>query len=82
MSTAQVQVYVTLHGDIRRIRPKAAPDREATLVRGTTVAELLAALPLKPNETLVIAVNNEVVTTGATLHDGDEVLLSSPMEGG
>ncbi len=82
MSNRGVRVYVTLHGDVRRLRPRHAADREPMEVAGGTVADLLSLLPLKPGETLVIAVNNEVAGPAAALRDGDEVLLSSPMEGG
>lgn len=77
-----VVVSLTLHGDVRRFRPKDAPDRAPITVPGNTVADLLALLPLRPGEQVVVAVNGEVVTPQTVLHEGDEVLLSTPMEGG
>lgn len=77
-----VVVSLTLHGDVRRFRPKDAPDRAPVTVPGGTVADLLALLPLRPGEQVIVAVNGEVATPQTVLHEGDEVLLSTPMEGG
>jgi len=77
-----VPIYLTLHGDVRRFRPKDAPDRAPCTVPGGTVADLLALLPLRPGEQVIVAVNGEVATPQTVLHEGDEVLLSTPMEGG
>jgi sulfur carrier protein ThiS len=81
-ATGTVTVHVTLHGDVRRLRPRDAPDRAPVAVPGGTVAGLLAHLGVRPDEPLIIAVNGEVVPRTAALCPGDEVLLSTPMEGG
>ena len=81
-STTMVTVQVTLHGDVRRLRPKHEPDTATVTVPGGTVADLLALLGVRPGEQLVIAINGEVVRRETRLHPDDAVLLSSPMEGG
>ncbi len=77
-----VEVFVTLHGDIRRFRPKNAPDRAPMAVPGGRVADLVALFPVPAGEPVVVAVNNEMVPHDTPLRAGDEVLLSTPMEGG
>jgi sulfur carrier protein ThiS len=77
-----VQVQLTLHGDVRRLRPKCDPDRAPVSVPGGTVADLITLLGVRPEEQLIVAVNGEVVPRSTALRPGDEVLLSTPMEGG
>lgn len=77
-----VPVQVTLHGDVRRPRPKNAPDRAPLLVPGGTVADLLARLGIHPGERVIVAVNGEIAPASTRLRPGDEVLLTSPMHGG
>ena len=81
-TTPAVTVFLTLHGDVRRFRAKDAPDRAPVAVPGGTVADLIRLLPVRPGEQLITAVNGEAVPRSTRLHDGDEVLLSTPMEGG
>lgn len=79
---ASVPVQLTLHGDVRRLRPKSEPDRAPVLVPGGTVMDLLRLLGVRPREQVIIAVNGEIAPASAALQPGDEVLLSTPMEGG
>lgn len=81
-SHAAVPVRLTLHGDVRRLWPKSAPDRAHLLVPAGTVAGLLAWLGARPDEQVIIAVNGEVAPPATPLCPGDDVLLSTPMEGG
>ncbi len=79
---APVPVHLTLHGDVRRLRPKSDPDRVPVLVPGGTVANLLRLLGVPMREQVIIAVNGEIAPAATVLQPGDEVLLSTPMEGG
>ncbi len=77
-----VTVQVTLHGDVRRLWPKSAPDRAPVDVPDGTISGLLARLGVRPDEPVIIAVNGEIASRTAHLRTGDEVLLSTAMEGG
>jgi len=78
-----INVTVTLFADLRRYLPRGAdgPQRY-DLPPSATVADLLAALGIASDVELTAAVNGELAARDAPLHDGAEVMLLSPMEGG
>ena len=82
VTDASVTVHVTLHGDVRRLRPKSDQDRFTVQTPGGTINDLLDVLGARQYEQLIIAINNEIAPPDTLLHDGDDVLLSTPMEGG
>lgn len=74
---------VTLHADLRRhLRPGEAATHSAALPRGSTVADLLAQIGIPPSDTVTVALNGELAQPGDPLHDRDEVVMFSQMEGG
>ncbi len=52
------------------------------LPAGATVADLASRLGMTADDEIIAGINNRQADTGTVLHDGDEVLLVSPMEGG
>jgi sulfur carrier protein ThiS len=78
-----ILVTVTFFADLRRFLPRGAdgPQRY-TLPAGATLADLLAVIGVARDTELTAAVNGEVVARDTPLHDGAEVMLLSPMEGG
>ena len=50
--------------------------------RRATVADLLAVIGIATDTDLTAAVDNELAPRDTALHDGAEVRLLSPMEGG
>jgi sulfur carrier protein ThiS len=78
-----IGVTVTLFADLRRFLPPGVdgPHRR-TLRAGATVADLLAAIGIAPDADLTVGLDGELADRDAPLHDGADVMLLSPMEGG
>jgi len=74
---------VTFFADLRRFLPRGAdgPQRY-TVPKGASVDDLLALIGVAPDAELTIAVDGEQADREAQLHEGVEVMLLSPMEGG
>ena len=78
-----ITVKVTLFADLRRFLPRGAEGpQQHTLAEGATVADLLAALGIDASYELTAAVDGELAARDTALHDGADVMLLSPMEGG
>ena len=81
--TNQITVRVTLFADLRRFLPKGFDGPQTyTLPAGSTVAELLAAIGIPPEDEVTVGLNGEQAARETVLHDGDDAVLFSPMEGG
>ena len=78
-----ITVTVTLFADLRRFLPRGAdgPQRY-TVSTGSTMADLLAAIGIPADADLTAALDGELAQRDAPLHDGADVMLLSPMEGG
>jgi sulfur carrier protein ThiS len=78
-----VTVTVVFFADLRRFLPRGAdgPQRY-TVPEGATVAALLATIGIDPDAEVTIAVDGELADRDTPLHDGVEVMLLTPMEGG
>jgi sulfur carrier protein ThiS len=78
-----ITVMVTFFADLRRFLPRGAdgPQRY-TVPGGATIDDLLAMIGIAPDAEVTIAVDGEQVAREASLHEGAEVMLLSPMEGG
>ena len=79
----QIAVRVTLFADLRRFLPRGheGPLRYA-LPAGATVADLLATIGIAADDEITAGLNGEQAQRDAVLHDGDDLVLFSPMEGG
>ena len=78
-----IAVRATLFADLRRLLPKGHHGTYTfALPEGATVADLIAATGIPDEERVTVSLNGDQSGREATLHDGDEVLLFSPMEGG
>jgi sulfur carrier protein ThiS len=76
-------VKVVFFADLRRFLPKGADGPQSYAVAsGATVADLLDTIGIKPEEDVTVAVDGEITERTAVLHDGADVMLLSPMEGG
>ncbi|MFN0071369.1 MAG: MoaD/ThiS family protein [Chloroflexota bacterium] len=49
---------------------------------GSTVGDLLEQLAIQPPDQLIIGIDGEYATLDSPLHDGAELVLVTPMEGG
>jgi sulfur carrier protein ThiS len=79
----QIRVHVTLFADLRRYLPRGAEGPQLhALPAGATVADLLAAIGIPAAVEVTPGLNGELAERGATLRDGDDLVLFSPMEGG
>ncbi|HEY7540918.1 MAG TPA: MoaD/ThiS family protein [Methylomirabilota bacterium] len=78
-----IRVMVTFFADLRRFLPRGADGPQRYTVReNASVEDLLAEIGIAPDTDLTIAVDGEQADRNALLHEGAEVMLLSPMEGG
>ena len=76
-------VKVTFFADLRRYLPKGADGpQQYGLAAGATVADLLASIGVDASYDVTVAVDGELGDRDTVLHDGADVMLLSPMEGG
>jgi len=78
-----IAVSVVLSAALRRRRPgrDRGPERHV-LADGATVADLLTVLGLDASLDVTAAIDGELADRTTPLHDGAEVMLLAPMEGG
>jgi molybdopterin converting factor small subunit len=78
-----IAVNVTFFADLRRHLPRGAdgPQRYE-LGPDATIADLLAVIGVRADADVTAAVDGELARRDSPLHDGAEVMLLSPMEGG
>jgi sulfur carrier protein ThiS len=68
---------------LRKYAARGAPNTmPVSLPAGATIADLASRLGVTADDEIIVGVNSRQADTGTVLHDGDEVLLVSPMEGG
>ena len=78
-----ITVMVTFFADLRRFLPRGSDGPQRYTVRErATVDDLLALIGVAPDADLTIAVNGEQAARDTSLHEGAEIMLLSPMEGG
>jgi sulfur carrier protein ThiS len=76
-------VLVTFFADLRRYLPKGADGPQKYVVPdGATVADLLKTIGVETALDITIAVDGDLADPETTLHEGADVMLLSPMEGG
>jgi sulfur carrier protein ThiS len=76
-------VKVVFFADLRRFLPRGADGPQSYSVPpGASVADLLDTIGIKPEEDVTVAVDGEIAERTTALHDGADVMLLSPMEGG
>jgi len=76
-------VKVTFFADLRRFLPRGADGPQSYAVPDrATVDDLLAVIGVAPDTDVTIAVDGEQAARDTLLHDGADVMLLSPMEGG
>jgi sulfur carrier protein ThiS len=81
--TRTITVMVTFFADLRRFLPRGADGPQRYAVREhATVDDLLALIGVPPDADLTIAVDGEQAARDTSLHEGAEIMLLSPMEGG
>ena len=80
---AAIHVRLTLFADLKRFLPKGQTGSLAfDLSSDATVAMLLAKAGIPESEEITVGLNGNQGARDSILHDGDEVVLFSPMEGG
>ena len=83
LDARQVSVRVSLFADLRRFLPLGHDGPLTfTLPAGATVADLLAAIGIPAESEVTPGLNGELAQRDTALHDGDDLVLFSPMEGG
>jgi sulfur carrier protein ThiS len=78
-----ITVMVTFFADLRRFLPRGAdgPQRY-TVPAGATIDDLLAQIGVVPETDITVAVDGDLASRDTKLHEGADVMLLSPMEGG
>lgn len=74
-----MKVALSAFGDVERALKRRG---DVDLPDTATVADLLQVLELEPGPTLTVGVNGQLAALDSPLHDGDKVMLVTPMEGG
>lgn len=78
-----IAVRLTLFADLRRFEPNGqSGPRVFTLPPDARVADLVTEAGIPAAEEVTVGLNGERAAPDALLHDGDEVVLFSQMEGG
>jgi sulfur carrier protein ThiS len=78
-----IAVNVAFFADLRRHLPRGADGPQRYELReDATIADLLATIGIPADTDLTAAVDGELVKRESPLHDGADVMLLSPMEGG
>jgi sulfur carrier protein ThiS len=78
-----IAVKVTFFADLRRFLPRGADGPQPYTVREhATVADLLDVIGVAPDAEVTIAVDGEQSDRDTPLHEGADVMLLTPMEGG
>ena len=81
--TPAVTVSVTFFADLRRYLPKGADGPQPYAVpAGATVADLIATIGIDAAYDITVAVDGDLADRETKLHEGADVMLLSPMEGG
>ena len=77
-----MRVRVSLHGDVHRFL-KGRPDPlEVDLPEGATISDALDELAVDYPGQLTFGLNGNLAQRDASLREGDQVLVMTPMEGG
>jgi molybdopterin converting factor small subunit len=78
-----IEVRVRLFADLRRFLPRGQPEPIAYhLSAGATVQDLLDAIGIAADAEVTAGLNGDLAQRQTALHDRDELVLFSPMEGG
>lgn len=79
----QITVRVTLFADLRRFLPRGQEGAQTyTLPVGATVTDLLAAIGVPAEDEVTPGLNGELAARDTRLHEGDDIVFFSAMEGG
>jgi len=82
-TAAAISVNVTFFADLRRYLPKGADGPQRYEVAASaTVADLLGTIGIDAAYDVTIAIDGDLADRETRLHDGADVMLLSPMEGG
>jgi molybdopterin converting factor small subunit len=78
-----LRIRVVPYGELRRnLVQDGGSAVSVELAEGARVREALSALEIHVRERLIIGVDGEYATLDTPLHDGAEIVLVTPMEGG
>jgi len=78
-----ITVTVTFLAGLRRFLPPGVDGpRRHGVPAGSTVADLLDAIGIPRNTDVTVGLDGELANRTDPLHDGADVMLVSPMEGG
>jgi len=78
-----ITITVAFFADLRRFLPRGADGPQPYAIpEGATVAILLDAIGIDAGAEVTVAVDGELADRDTPLHEGADVMLLTPMEGG
>ena len=77
-----MRVRVLFFGEMRRHLPRDRAHVELTLPDVATIADVLAAVGVRPEDERIVGLNGVLAQDQTHLRDGDELSLYHPMGGG
>src|SRR5215468_7020392 len=78
-----ITVSVTFFADLRRFLPRGADGPQPyRLSSNATLGDLLTTIGIQSDADVTLALDGELAERDTPLHDGADVMLLSPMEGG
>ena len=78
-----MRVRIVPYGELRpRLVKDGGDSRWLEISAGARIRDLLRALGIETRDQLIVGVDGEYATPDTPLHDGAEVVLVTPMEGG
>lgn len=81
--TDQITVRVSLFADLRRFLPHGQEGPQSfVLPPGSTAADLLVRIGIPETDEVTVGRNGDLAQRDTILHNGDDIVLFSPMEGG
>ncbi len=83
ITDGRIAVRVSLFADLRHFAPPGSVGAQhVELTQGASVLDLLQALQIPAYTEMTVGCNKELAHLDTVLHDGDDVVLFSPMTGG
>jgi len=82
MNNTTIEVSVRLFGFLRKFRPGDSDAFTELTVPGSTVRDIIYTIGIPDSEPRIILLNGHHAPESAEVHDGDDLSLMTPVEGG
>jgi thiamine biosynthesis protein ThiS len=82
LPSGSMNIRVRLYAELARSLPGGERQRTIELPAGSSVDDLLEALVLEPEQSIIVGLNGKLADRSAALSEGDELELMTAMQGG